>query len=315
MDFIWLCAAIIFIFIAAFCVVDHILRNIYRKYETFIFDHSVAVQKLININQKYIFNVCSNFDMEHSYDNENFYNEISPKDYLTYQLVYIQKDILKTMEDTLKNRQLYSEYVREVALSCQMDHYDMEIPFKNRKKLTRIETAIFDEILQKPLTELSVKVSLYLTTLNGSYRDSKEAYFFEVDIQNILEKLNQKHGAFYLDSEIWQSICRVERGKVSNKMRFSIYQRDGYRCRKCGRQTNDLEIDHIYPISKGGKTTYDNLQTLCHRCNYLKSNHVEFSTDLKYCSQCGAKLILKKGKNGSFYGCSAYPNCKFTKSL
>lgn len=51
---------------------------------------------------------------------------------------------------------------------------------------------------------------------------------------------------------------------------IAIYERDGYRCRCCGRRTKDLEIDHIVPISKGGKSTYDNLQTLCKRCNKLK---------------------------------------------
>ena len=57
-------------------------------------------------------------------------------------------------------------------------------------------------------------------------------------------------------------------------MRFSIYERDGYRCRYCGR-TEDfdyLEIDHIKPIAKGGKSTYDNLQTLCKRCSQMKSD-------------------------------------------
>ncbi len=73
----------------------------------------------------------------------------------------------------------------------------------------------------------------------------------------------------------WQSICRVERGKVTNKMRFAIYERDHYRCRKCGKSTDDLEVDHIIPISKGGKSTFDNLQTLCHRCNYRKGSNIE----------------------------------------
>ncbi|MDD3841546.1 MAG: HNH endonuclease [Bacilli bacterium] len=57
-------------------------------------------------------------------------------------------------------------------------------------------------------------------------------------------------------------------------MRFAIYQRDHYRCQKCGRQTNDLEVDHIVPIAKGGKSTYDNLQTLCHRCNSAKGSNL-----------------------------------------
>ena len=76
---------------------------------------------------------------------------------------------------------------------------------------------------------------------------------------------------YYLDDNVWQSICRVERGKVSSKMRFEIFERDGYCCKKCGSRDN-LEIDHIIPISKGGKSTYDNLQTLCHNCNYNKGS-------------------------------------------
>ena len=36
------------------------------------------------------------------------------------------------------------------------------------------------------------------------------------------------------------------------------------------------EIDHIFPISKGGKSTYDNLQTLCRRCNKLKGNSIDY---------------------------------------
>lgn len=32
------------------------------------------------------------------------------------------------------------------------------------------------------------------------------------------------------------------------------------------------------------------------------------------CPKCGGQLVLRKGKYGSFYGCSNYPNCKFTTS-
>lgn len=33
------------------------------------------------------------------------------------------------------------------------------------------------------------------------------------------------------------------------------------------------------------------------------------------CPRCGAQLVVHKGKNGEFWGCSNYPNCKFTKNL
>lgn len=46
-------------------------------------------------------------------------------------------------------------------------------------------------------------------------------------------------------------------------------------CKKCGKEItlDECEADHIIPWSKGGKTTTDNLQFLCKRCNAEKSNN------------------------------------------
>ena len=117
-----------------------------------------------------------------------------------------------------------------------------------------------------------MSVCLILTNINGRYRTSKRRSFEPKEIQVCLVPVN---GAT-LDDEIWNAICRVERGKVTNRLRFAIYARDGYRCRNCGRRTDDLEIDHIIPIAKGGKSTYDNLQTLCPRCNKKKGADIDW---------------------------------------
>lgn len=37
----------------------------------------------------------------------------------------------------------------------------------------------------------------------------------------------------------------------------------------CG-ETNDLTIDHIKPLSKGGDNSIGNLQILCRKCNASK---------------------------------------------
>lgn len=58
-------------------------------------------------------------------------------------------------------------------------------------------------------------------------------------------------------------------------MRFAVFMRDGFRCVYCGRTIEDgvkLEVDHVYPKSKGGKDTMENLVTSCWECNHGKGD-------------------------------------------
>lgn len=64
---------------------------------------------------------------------------------------------------------------------------------------------------------------------------------------------------------------------IGLRLRFMVMKRDNFKCSMCGRSPAttpglELNIDHIIPWSKGGETTFDNLQTLCSDCNLGKSN-------------------------------------------
>lgn len=66
-----------------------------------------------------------------------------------------------------------------------------------------------------------------------------------------------------------------QRALMTSKLREKIKIRDDYTCKICGNSIKNepnllLEIDHIIPVSKGGLTIEDNLQTLCWRCNRSK---------------------------------------------
>lgn len=246
-----------------------------RKYRNFVIKHSLALKQLDEINKKYQFLWIPNFDMKHSYDNERFFNDISPKDFLTYQLVYIQKKVNLALKNTLDNKSKFDTYKKAINDCCELDKFDTNELLKNRKRLAKYENRLFKQKIQNPTINFSIIVCLNLTTINGAHRTFKSGIFSPVEIKEIINKLNQKRDNFYIDEDTWRAICRVERGKVTNKMRFAVYQRDGYRCRKCHRKTNDLEVDHIYPVAKGGKSTFDNLQTLCHRCNVKKGSNIE----------------------------------------
>jgi hypothetical protein len=64
-------------------------------------------------------------------------------------------------------------------------------------------------------------------------------------------------------------VDRLAKRRIPDRIRAAVLLRDGARCRRC-RTALYLEVDHIIPVSKGGKTEESNLQTLCRRCNRRK---------------------------------------------
>jgi Homing endonuclease associated repeat/HNH endonuclease len=72
-------------------------------------------------------------------------------------------------------------------------------------------------------------------------------------------------------------VKRRSRREISDRQRFRILVRDGFRCKACGasplKQSGiELHVDHILPWSKGGETTDDNLESKCKQCNLGKGN-------------------------------------------
>ena len=64
---------------------------------------------------------------------------------------------------------------------------------------------------------------------------------------------------------------RYRKVRIPSRLRRDVFERDAYRCCKCGGWI-DLCCDHIYPESKGGETALNNLQTLCRGCNSRKAD-------------------------------------------
>ena len=84
----------------------------------------------------------------------------------------------------------------------------------------------------------------------------------------------------YLNDLIkWRKSVAGQRALMTSKLREKIKLRDNYSCCSCSLSIRDeknllLEIDHIIPLSKGGITKEDNLQTLCWRCNRTKGSKI-----------------------------------------
>ena len=76
-------------------------------------------------------------------------------------------------------------------------------------------------------------------------------------------------------------MVRPSRSRASDRpiplgLRYSILQRDGFRCQTCGRSPAVhgvvLHVDHIMPRSKGGTNDPANLRALCAECNWGKAD-------------------------------------------
>lgn len=64
--------------------------------------------------------------------------------------------------------------------------------------------------------------------------------------------------------------------RVSKRLRFEVFRRDGFRCRYCGAAAAEsgegLTVDHVVPVALGGANDPSNLVTACRDCNAGKTS-------------------------------------------
>lgn len=66
----------------------------------------------------------------------------------------------------------------------------------------------------------------------------------------------------------------VKMQRMDQSVREKVFKRDNYTCRYCGNKEGPLHADHVYPFSRGGETSINNMVTSCESCNLKKSNKV-----------------------------------------
>ena len=80
------------------------------------------------------------------------------------------------------------------------------------------------------------------------------------------ERLKQK----YDSAEQESTRSRI---RIPENIRIEVWRRDGGTCVRCGSREN-LEYDHIIPLSRGGSNTARNIELLCERCNRSKGANI-----------------------------------------
>ena len=187
---------------------------------------------------------------------------------------------------------------------------------------------LFQKNTLSPVVDCTYTISMSYSSPKGKVNLDKKATFNFEDMYACFESIARSR----LDRSTYSKLALVERGEVSDSLRYDILNRDNFTCVICGASAREgarLHVDHIVPIAKGGKSTSENLRTLCERCNIGKSDKIEEVNCSEYygsceeskqnkqekCELCGADLVLRNGKYGEFYGCSRFPECKFSKKI
>lgn len=117
------------------------------------------------------------------------------------------------------------------------------------------------------------------------YRDTYRAGGTPEHIMATVPRQCKDCGTTYSSPYAGQERCKpckrkATRGRwISNKRRFTLYQRDKFKCHICNKKTNinahylDSDyptLDHLVPRSKGGSDEDYNLATCCRECNTLR---------------------------------------------
>lgn len=102
----------------------------------------------------------------------------------------------------------------------------------------------------------------------------------------VLDKVEvlEWHNEWIVRSARWETrvpavMMLKEYQKPKHTMRLSkrnIFLRDEYLCQYCGIEVTEstATLDHVHPVSLGGRTTWENSTTACKTCNYKKANHI-----------------------------------------
>lgn len=97
-----------------------------------------------------------------------------------------------------------------------------------------------------------------------SFEECRAARTFHVLLAEMVDRINDP---------IDESAFSPNRERISDDVKVAVWRRDGGTCVRCGSREN-LEYDHIIPVSKGGANTVRNIELLCEACNRAKSNRI-----------------------------------------
>ncbi len=239
-------------------------------------DTSILLKKLFDINRQYTFDwsVQRAYTYRISLNSKPKYDRYELIDLLDENILH-NDELSQAVTKIVSNRSIYESYSKEVEkLKSEVTPEEIKELHISYSKYVKIEQKLFSEEQLRPILDCEITCIASYTSPQRRNHYSKSTKYSILDASKrakMIEKCTEEK-----NSEEMRR--KRARSKMTDKMRYSILKRDGFRCQICGRTANDgvkLHVDHIMPVSKGGETEPNNLRTLCEACNLGKSDEIE----------------------------------------
>lgn len=240
---------------------------------------SSRLKKLEELNAQYSFDT----DLPKIYTCTTYLNSKPKFDRYNLDMLFDERimsgHLLNLSKQFKRNQQLYQKYTDKVkkieSLDTQEEIQNLRIPYDEYKE---IEDSLFISLKLYPKITCEIVCVAKYSSPQGINNYKKERSYSLSQVQPRYLELQRE-----IESQNSETMRRKrERSLMTDKLRYKILERDGFRCCLCGRSAKDgvtLHVDHIIPVSKGGRTVESNLRTLCDACNWGKGTEIEQSIE------------------------------------
>ena len=259
------------IFILPMIIYNFIIKRIINKENEVVSKTSKKIQKITKLNESYQFKDIKRKKrniIEREYSRKSL-DRVTGKSIIKYHLDNNINGIRTDLENAIFNITLLEKYNKDVEKVLQSESINNSKYSSQKFKMVE-ERVLRSIIYKKENFMITLKIEVYYRSNGGNVYDNKKRKYLFNDLVFVYNEWNRGNK--------FEETINQERKIMNDYIRYNVLKRDNFSCQICGITAKDgakLQVDHIIPVSKGGKTVMSNLQTLCERCNIGKSNKTE----------------------------------------
>ena len=200
---------------------------------------------------------------------------------------------LNNIELTRKKDKEYREKYKENRIKIQKNYYEKikHLNIDERKKYLKKHYINNKSIINKNGKEYYLKNKETLNEINRKYRINNKQKVREHGIAwrkipaNKLKQVNYSNKRRYLKKSTSDGTIPINLAFPLSEELEKLLNHQNNKCAICdceiSRENNNIHLDHIFPLSKGGTHTLKNVQWLCADCNRQKGAKIDFKSKRK----------------------------------